>query len=129
MINGNDGNDTIELRNDLDSNFAFVDVTLNGNAGTDDLLLNDTADDGTDDYTITSTTFDKSTIGVTLFTYGTIESLMLDANSEANTITINGTISGPVRVNGRGGADTFNVVGNFVEHVRHGGRRRGTGRT
>ncbi|WP_428940356.1 beta strand repeat-containing protein [Fontivita pretiosa] len=117
VINGNDGNDAINFSNgDLDDSLAFVAITVNGQAGTDSLYLNDSTDDtGADSYTLSSTTFDKNSAGVDLITYGTVESLTLDASGFNNVINLN-TLSVPATVRGNGGNDTINIASGDVDN-------------
>lgn len=102
------GNDLILLGNgDLDSN-TNGSITLDGGEGNDELRLDDSGDDGTDAYSISSTRFDKTSFR--LLTYDGLETIRLDANNQNNVITI--ASLGPttaLTVNGNGGIDTFNV--------------------
>ena len=93
-INGGNGNDTIQIGDgDLDTQIPGF-VTVQGDAGSDTMLLVDSTDTGNDAYTLTPTTFDKT--GFPLLTYGSVETTTLNANDAANAITVTGVVAGHV---------------------------------
>lgn len=109
-INGRDGNDRVVVGNgDIDTNIRG-DVSVQGGSGNDDLLLSDSLDGvGNDTYTLTATTFDKTSYAGTL-DYSFIEAITLDANGFDNAIDIDSTSpTTPITVDGNDGTDTFNV--------------------
>ncbi|MBC8108517.1 MAG: hypothetical protein H7Z14_18170 [Anaerolineae bacterium] len=119
-VNGNGGDDSMVAQTPAGDWDLFIlgNLTFNGNAGTNDLLrINDAGDLGADNYTITSTQTTKSSIA-SVITYGTIENYTLEANNDANIVTVNSSFAGAFRINGNGGADTVNLVasaaGSFV---------------
>ncbi len=109
-INGMGGNDRIFVGDgDIDTNIDG-DVTANGGFGDDELILSDSLDQaGNDTYTLTATTFDKTSYAGSL-DYNFINQVTLNANQFDNVIDIDGTsVDAPITVNGNDGADTFNV--------------------
>jgi hypothetical protein len=113
-INAGAGADSINLGSgDVENNLTFALITVNGGGGGDHLYINDSTDaEGNDNYTLTSTTIDKDTLGANPITYGGIEFLLLDANPFNNIISVDSLPSlTPVTVNGNNGADTFDIGG------------------
>jgi hypothetical protein len=88
-------------------------VTFNGGANTDTLRINDLADTGADNYSVSAVSSTKSSGGGAI-SYGTIETYTLDASNDISNVTVNNTFNGNVFVNGNGAADTITVVDNFV---------------
>ena len=109
-INGGDGDDTFLVGTGLWDAAIQGPVTVNGDAGTDGLVIDDSNDLGADGYNVTATQTTKNAAFAAPITYGTIESYELAANSDANVIQVNGTIAGDVLLRGRGGADDFDIV-------------------
>ncbi len=110
---GGEGNDTFQGgAADWDSNL-LGDVFVNGGSGTDSLDIDDTSDSGADAYTVTQSQTTKDS-GGGIVSYDTIESYVLHANNDANTFVVNSTFDGDVSLRGRGGADTFDVIGNYI---------------
>jgi murein DD-endopeptidase MepM/ murein hydrolase activator NlpD len=111
---GRDGDDTITVGGaglrDLDQ--SGTNITVTGGDGNDDLVLNDQDDLGSDTYTLTSTTFDKT--GFTLLTYSTIEGVTLNASddvSNGNVINIDSTLqTAPCTVNAGDGNDLIRIT-------------------
>lgn len=139
-INGGDGNDTFNVGgDDFDSNIAG-DIQVNGDAGTDRLDIEDSADTGIDTYTINATSATKPngsgavSFGGTLIGTVTIDALVLNASDANSTINFNASggsiltlppnppIITPVNVtlNGGDGNDTINVAGpsNLLTAIR-----------
>jgi hypothetical protein len=83
---------------------------VNGDAGADALVIDDSNDAGADGYNVTATQTTKNAAFAGAIDYATIESYELAANSFANVIQVNGTIAGDVLLRGRGGADDFDVI-------------------
>ena len=112
-VNGQGGADAFYVGGgNWDANVGAP-VTINGNAAADTLNINDTADTGADAYTLTSTQATKNTAGSQPISFATMETLVLDAGTGGNTIDVNGTFNGDVRIRGNGGADRINVNDNF----------------
>ncbi|MEW6672879.1 MAG: hypothetical protein AB1427_14330 [Thermodesulfobacteriota bacterium] len=113
-LNMGSGNDTINIGNGTNSldNIAGA-FTVNGQAHTvaDILNVNDQGDAGAKTYTLTSTTIDRT--GAAQITYGTIETLNLNAGSDGDTINISGGTN-DTAINAGGGADTVNIAGSFT---------------
>ena len=112
-LNGGDGNDTFNIGSSLvfqGLNNILGGVTINGEVGTGDVVtLIDQTDLLTRDYTITPTTFARSSSFGTL-SYGTIEGLTLNASANVNNINIAGTAAAtPVTVNGNDGNDVLTI--------------------
>ncbi len=120
-VNGGDGDDTVNLGNNdattlphgLDA--VRSPITVNGQGGTNDIvnLLDATATYG-DAYTISDTTVTRPFFGPapagspTGLTYGTIEGLVLQAETGSNTVTVtNVAPATPVTVSDNGGTDTL----------------------
>jgi hypothetical protein len=111
-VNAGDGADQINLGNgDLELDLAFTSITVDGGLADDTLFLDDTTDaEGLDDYTLTSSTFDKNTAGLNLVNFLATEAIRLDANGFDNQINLNGApTSSSITVNGGNGNDTFDV--------------------
>ncbi len=106
-VNAGPGNDTVNVGNgNLDSLKGAV--TVNGQAGTDKVNVNDQAKASGDAYTITFTALKRPFFGG--LTYATIEGLTLSAESGNNTINVNSTAAGvPLTVNAGAGNDAINV--------------------
>jgi len=109
-INGGGGDDTFLVGTGLWDAAIQAPVTVNGDAGTDGLVIDDSNDVGADGYGVTATQTTKTAPFAGAINYGAIESYELAANSAANLIQVNGTIAGAVKLRGRGGADDFNVI-------------------
>src|SRR5262249_26869537 len=112
IINGNGGADSFNVGTGLWDIALQGPVTVNGDGGTDDLVIDDRNDNGADNYTLSATQATKTSLFSGAISYGTIESFKLDANEDINTITINSTFSGDFRINSRGGNDTIDVLDN-----------------
>jgi len=119
-IQAGNGADTVNL---ADGNFAdmFGAVTVNGQGGSDSVVVNDLADAGADTYTLNSTTFSKSDWAFS-HTYSSVENFRLEANGANNVITVNSTnVSTSYELRGNNGADTFNIFESNVAVVVDGG--------
>jgi Ca2+-binding RTX toxin-like protein len=106
-INAGGGNDTINVG---DSGLSLLKgrVTVNGQDDTDKVIVHDELATSSDTYTVTGTTVSRASFGG--LTYGTIDSLTLNAASGDNTINVNSTTLGtPVTINAWGGNDAINV--------------------
>ncbi len=108
-VNAGGGDDTINVGSAGSLSSLFGPLFLNGNGGANDVVnINDQNDAGPQTYTITSNTVARSGSG--LITYGTIESLIVNASLGNDVINVQSTLAAtPVTVNGGGGDDTFNV--------------------
>jgi hypothetical protein len=113
-VNGRGGADAFTVGNgNWDANLGAP-LTINGDAGADSLFINDTADTGLDNYVVTDLQATKNTAGNDPIAYATIESLVLDAGTGNNTIDVNSTFEGDVRIRGNNGNDDINVNGSFA---------------
>lgn len=130
VINGGDGDDTIEVRTlsanepvtvnagtgddditiaigDFNTNL-LSDVTVNGDAGSDSIWVNDLTDGAGDDvYTITNTTFAKP--GRTL-TFAGIQRLDIDGSDNNDVYNIESFNGDSLIVDGQDGNDVFNIA-------------------
>ena len=105
-----DGNNIVNVGgNDFDSSI-FADVLVQGGSGTDTLQISDSNDTTGDTYTLTSTTFDKTSYN-DVFQYSGFETITLNCSALSNIININGLASATnnVNVNASDGDDTINV--------------------
>lgn len=110
-VNGSGGDDTFDVGDgDMDTNID-ADLALEGDAGSDTISFDDTADVGSDDYELTAASMAKTTIGFPGITWSTVESVVLNANNEANIIdVIDSAASIAVTVNGGAGGDTIRLA-------------------
>jgi hypothetical protein len=107
-INGGNGNDAIKLVDATGASYPSA-VTVNGGGDSDTFTFDDLALAGTSSYSVTATQVSKNN-GFPNLTYGTLESLVLLAETGVNAITINSTAVGtPVTVNAGGTNDTIVV--------------------
>lgn len=110
-INGQNGNDLIQMApqvGDLDSDIDS-DITANGGAGTDTITFNDSGDGaGNDSYIFNSNTLTK---GIRTFTYNTVESVRVNNGSPvASTYNIDATSANyALEIVAGGSTDTFNI--------------------
>ena len=93
---GYDGDDTITIGvpgADLDGILGAYLVEGGGNTGglDDQLIIDDTNEAAGQTYTITSTTFQRT--GTALVTYGTMESLTLNAGTGDDNISVKSTLA------------------------------------
>jgi hypothetical protein len=116
-VNGHAGDDTIRVGAGLWDGGVAGPVTVIGGAGADALLIDDSADTGADNYTITATQTTSTGAGAGTIDYSSIESMRLGANLDANLITVNSTFDGNVTINGGGGADNIDVLDHFAGRV------------
>jgi acrosin len=113
-VSGGGGNDAFVVAGGVWDFAILGELTIDGGADTDSLVIDDTTDVGADAYTVTATQSTKNTPFARPINYTTIESYELQANSDANIITVNSTFDGDFKLRGRGGADEFRVVDAFV---------------
>src|SRR5262249_46586941 len=107
--------DTINVGNGNLDNLPGA-VAVNGETGTDRIVINDGVATFSDTYTITSTTVSRIFFGG--LTYGTAELLVLNAETGSNLININSTLSStPVTVNAGAGNDTINVGNGNLDNL------------
>ena len=112
-LNGNGGNDTINLATGGSLGSVRGDVQVAGGAGSDSLLVNDASDSTADSFVITNSTMTNSNWGYTLTYTNTFEQFTLEGGTGANTVTVNSTFGGTTyQLNGNAAADTFDIVGN-----------------
>ncbi len=116
-INGGAGNDAFNVGAGLWDGAVFGAVTVNGNLGSDAIVIDDSNDTGADGYGVSGTQTVKIGGAAAPVTHNTIESYELAANSDANLIRVNGTVNGDAMVRGRGGADQFDVIDVFAGQV------------
>jgi hypothetical protein len=112
-VNGNGGNDIMIVAAGVWDGAIEGPVTANGGQGSDTLVIDDSNDVGLDNYDVSSTRTTK-TIGGGAIDYNGMEVYQLDANLDANNITVNSTFDGDFRINGNGGDDRIDVVDNFA---------------
>lgn len=109
-VNGGSGADTFNVAfgtNSIDNNFNSG-VTLNGGSGSDAIDFRDTSDaPGNDIYTLTSTTLDKPALPSPI-RYTSMESVLLRASNNADTITVTG-FGGHLTILGNGGNDVIDI--------------------
>jgi uncharacterized delta-60 repeat protein len=106
IINAGDGDDTVTVGSgNLDSMGA---VTVNGQNGADSLVINDSTATYNDNYTLTSTTIARPFSST--FTFGTVESFRLRAETGPNVITVSSVPSTmSLQIDGDGGGDTLTL--------------------
>jgi len=112
-INGGAGNDSFLVATGFWDTAVQGNVTVNGDAGTDDLFIDDSNDTGADAYSVTSAMTSKAAAFTGDISYNTIETYELAANSDANAITVLDTFDGDMHVRGRGGADFIIIAETF----------------
>ncbi|MEX0938641.1 MAG: hypothetical protein WDZ59_12340 [Pirellulales bacterium] len=108
-INAGSGDDTITLGANLGHiNTLNGAITVNGQGNSDTLVVDDTSNALSDDFTITDTIFTRSFSAIV--TYATIEGLEVFAGTSNNAVNIESTAAGtPVTVHGGDGDDTFTL--------------------
>lgn len=111
VISGANGDDDFFLGGVIGS-AVFLDnilgaLTLNGQNGSDEVVMNDGISNASDSYTITPTAFTHPGTGG--MTYATMEGMTLLAASGANLIDVSTAALCPVTVHSRFGTDTINV--------------------
>ena len=119
LITGGSGNDTITVGGGNFANFIHGGGTsVDGDAGTDTVIIDDTADTGADTYTVSGsldgslTEFDKSDAAGAMDVDNTTENVQLRCNNDSNTINVNNNTDPPFAsfaVQGGGGNDTLNL--------------------
>ena len=95
-------------------------LTLNGEAGSDTLSIDDSGDTTANTGTLTATTLAGLGLGPSGLTYGTIESLTVNLGSGADTLTVTGT-GGSAVIMGNDGNDTLNAAASAQAITLHGG--------
>ncbi len=86
-------------------------VTIAGNEGTDTVNLKDDQDSTNNTGTLTATTLAGLGLGNTL-TYGTLETLNLNLGKGNDTLTVQGTHTGVTNIKANDGNDQVNIRGN-----------------
>ena len=111
-IQGDDGDDEVIIgAGDWDSN-VLVNVSVDGGAGSDELVIDDTADGPADPNVYTFTAGGVSKNSVTIGYGGTTEALTVNAGPVPDTANVNATPPGTtLTFNGGGGNDSL-LVGN-----------------
>ena len=108
-ISAGGGNDSVfvsSLDGRLDTNRGAL--VVNGDTGTDSILLADQANTFGDNYTVTDSTITRLAFGG--LTYGTVESVTLNAGDNINGFNINSTRAGTqVAINAGGGNDVITI--------------------
>jgi hypothetical protein len=105
---GGAGDDVFELGNrDLSGSVRGM-LTINGEAGSDSVTIDDLNHVGADNYTITRTTIDSDSLANAV-AYSNTETLRFYANNFGNTIDVLGADFSAVSVFGGNGNDTINV--------------------
>jgi len=108
-LNTGAGGDTVSLGNAAHSLDGIASlVTVNGQAGTDAVVLDDSGDANGNTYVITSS--DVTRDGTRVLSYAGAESLTLLADNFADTATVQSTLAAtPVALSMGGGNDVINV--------------------
>ncbi len=110
-LNGGTGDDTFNVgnaSNSLDNIQGAVTINGDGQTATDTVNINDQGDPDANGYTITITTVVRT--GAAQITYGTVETLVVNAGLSDDTLAVQSTLATtPLTVNGGAGDDTFNV--------------------
>jgi hypothetical protein len=120
-INGGDGNDTITLADDYDSNFDG-NLLVQAQGGTDLVIIDDTGDSINDTYQISGNSFSKPGFNTSTVTFGsTTEQLRVLGSSWANTWSVP-QVSSWLSLDLRGGTanDTFRIsdsTNNFDSNI------------
>lgn len=109
-VNAGDGKDEITVGG-LDSTLDDIsdDLEIDGQSGTDILILDDADDTGDNDFTITSTTIGRS--GISDIIYKNMETVSIDAGEGKNEINIEETDNDldELIIDSGDGDDTFNL--------------------
>ncbi len=134
LIEGNNGDDTFRVGavnlGDLDTNVS-ANLVLNGNGGTNVVILDDRGDTLNDSYTFDggtfggAQTFTKSSLGGDVYTSIAIAETTLYANDGSNTINVNGmgvlgfgfTLQNDLTVAAGDGNDTINIGNGDINPV------------
>jgi hypothetical protein len=107
-IHGDTGNDTIQMSNsagNLSSLPNFVDV--DGDAGFDTLVVNDSNSSATNTYNINAFSVSRPGFGGVLYD---VEALSFTSGTGSDTVNFSGSdVATPVTVNSHGGHDTVNI--------------------
>jgi Ca2+-binding RTX toxin-like protein len=123
-LNLGGGNDIVTLGNaansldDITAPLIAAPVTVNGQTGTDAVVLNDQGDGNANTYVVTATAVTRN--GSTILNYATVESLTLNAGAFADTVNVQSTLaSTPVTLKMGGGDDTVNIgsAGNSLDPI------------
>lgn len=121
-LNGNGGNDTINIATTGNLGALRGNVVVAGGAGADSLNVNDSNDGSVDTFDVASATLSNSNWNYGLAYTNTFERFTLEGGTAANTVNVNGTFGGTVyNLNGNGGADNLNVLGNNATVFLDGG--------
>src|SRR5204863_9647595 len=108
-VDGGIGDDTVTIGQTGSLDTVRGAGTVGGGTGADLLNLDDKADADPNAYEITATTVARAGAGIV--TYGTVESLVVDAANGADTILVTSTPAATaVRANAGAGDDTMTVV-------------------
>lgn len=117
-INAGDGNDTLNYGDGVaDINTIDVNITFNGQAGTDRLNYNSQTTAVLGTKTVTASTVDSVQHGI--LTHSGMEALAMNLSGLAETVNFSSTpLTALTTVNGGGGNDTVNIgAGDFVGTV------------
>src|SRR5439155_14923873 len=109
-LNLGGGNDVVNLGTRTGTSLDLIasPVTVNGEGGTDTVLLNDQTDANANGYIITAT--DVTRDNLKILSYATVEGLTLNAGAFDDTVAVQSTIAAtPVTLKMGGGNDVVNV--------------------
>jgi Ca2+-binding RTX toxin-like protein len=117
-LNMGAGNDVVNLGTRTGSSLDGIlsTVTVNGEAGTDSVILNDQVDDNGNSYGVTATGVTRSIFASspTILNYATVESLALNAGNFNDRVSVQSTNAAtPVALKLGGGDDDVTVAGQF----------------
>jgi hypothetical protein len=113
VIHGNGGNDTITVGSgNLQQDFAVVPAIIDGGAGTDSVVFDNSHDPVADPTTLSGTGL---TVGTVTFPFSTVEALTVNTGSAGGTFTSNG-IGFALTVQGGSGNDSI-VISKVISSV------------
>jgi acrosin len=120
-LNTGAGSDTVSVGNTSNTlDLIQGPVTINGQAGVNQLIINDAGSTKGHTYTLTSTKVKRS--GAATISYGAIQKLTIDAGTGTNTFIVSSSPSGAtVALNGGAGANTLvtNNGGHTIRIISH----------
>jgi Ca2+-binding RTX toxin-like protein len=119
-VNAGQGNDTINVGRGA----GFLDgirVTVNGQGGSDRLIVNNAGWAGGDTHEITATTVSLPRSQGLIVTYGTIENLVLNTGAGPDVINVRATAPGTATTVNAGAGDDTITVGSQLNRLEWGG--------
>lgn len=117
QVNGNGGND--QLRLGTGSLLGVTNVRFNGGTGFDTVLLDDSATQAQQVYTVTGGSVSRSGNGLPSLLYSNAEGLTLNAGAGSDTINVDSTFTAtPVTVNAGAGNDVIRLGDGRLSQLR-----------